>query len=1101
MKKFLLFLCSFLLAVTIYADEMPTITLEGVYDSNNNLVEDDYNIGTNSFRVDYSISNYNQDYCFIYTSYDYEEDEDIVGKVREKLQSYVHCDYDTGVRSITDYINNYEAGVAYSFAFISKTDKLNIDNTYEDDWERENNYDKLTKYNEVLKYYENPILKSLKQTQITFESIKDANGNVLTEVNNKYLFDSTKTYYVYFKLGKATNDVTYSYSIEEIDSESRDSQSINPQNDYFIVPLTFNENSHTDGFFLVYFNLNKSGMNYTINDTPDLKYRLTDRKFADVSLKYKNFNKEIDKGTSVATLYSKYYNANNPLVLNINLEEYAYSNNATISFYDVDYNEDDPDPVLLYSKDVTLNNGSNEVIIDDFVPSNTITEHDNYFEVDINGQKYITYVFYSSGEIRDTIYDNSGQILTNSSAGDMLGNVIGQIFRYSKVYNDNFYILYGGYELDDNKEYRYEIKNGENDKNEGYLAFKNPKTIMSGTISGKDLNEKQILANIKFTKEESQLVIFYLYDNDKLVFTNYNKFSFHPDDLTNVTCSLKIDNNVSINSYEYAFREYFIRENKKITFVLKGTEYENDTNYFYYISGRYKIASGDITGKELNDGKEITIDLSTVPVGPKDDGFMDVHIYSEDNKIKDYAKSNLISYDFVKDSLFDSDANNKQFINSSQELLSAASGLSYDTAKLLINENNQQEDPGTNTTTPDNPTNPSETNTTIPDNPTNPGETNTTPEEPKPVEPTPVSTETLQKANINVTKSEENSVIVTIENYYINQRYVLEKSTDNKKWKSIADFSANAIRIYDLKFGQKTYFRVRTELNGTKANSNTVNITVKPNTVSNIRISSAGSTNIKVAWDKAPYTGYELQRSTKPTSGFKKVTLITKSKTTSYNNKRLKKATKYYYRVRTYKTVSGKKIYSGWSEVVSAVTGPSTPKKPSIKATNYETIELNLKGTKTATKYDIQRSTKKNKGYTKIATVTELKFIDTVNTGTTYYYRVRACNDNNVCSGWTKYVSKKTSLSKPSITLNTTDIGKIELTHNAIAGADGYEIQKSTKSAKKGFKKAGESVELTFTEEGLKSGKKVYYKVRAYRIINGKRINGPWSKVLNKKVQ
>ena len=90
-------------------------------------------------------------------------------------------------------------------------------------------------------------------------------------------------------------------------------------------------------------------------------------------------------------------------------------------------------------------------------------------------------------------------------------------------------------------------------------------------------------------------------------------------------------------------------------------------------------------------------------------------------------------------------------------------------------------------------------------------------------------------------------------------------------------------------------------------------------------------------------------------------------------------------------------------------------------------------------------------------------------------------------------------LKTPSISLNAVEPGKVEVTHNTIDGADGYEIQKSTKSAKKGFKKVTDTTELSFTVEGLKSGQKVYYKVRAYRMINGKRINGPWSKVLNKK--
>ena len=45
-----------------------------------------------------------------------------------------------------------------------------------------------------------------------------------------------------------------------------------------------------------------------------------------------------------------------------------------------------------------------------------------------------------------------------------------------------------------------------------------------------------------------------------------------------------------------------------------------------------------------------------------------------------------------------------------------------------------------------------------------------------------------------------------------------------------------------------------------------------------------------------------------------------KQKTTKYNVKKLKAKKKYYVRVRTYKTVKGKKVYSSWSKVKSIKT-------------------------------------------------------------------------------------------------------------------------------------------------------------------------------------
>ena len=81
---------------------------------------------------------------------------------------------------------------------------------------------------------------------------------------------------------------------------------------------------------------------------------------------------------------------------------------------------------------------------------------------------------------------------------------------------------------------------------------------------------------------------------------------------------------------------------------------------------------------------------------------------------------------------------------------------------------------------------------------------------------------------------------------------------------------------------------------------------------------TAGKKQIKVTWkkQKTQTTGYEIQYSTnKKFKSGKKTTTIKKNKTTSTTIKKLKAKKKYYVRIRTYKTVSGKKIYSSWSKV------------------------------------------------------------------------------------------------------------------------------------------------------------------------------------------
>ncbi len=95
--------------------------------------------------------------------------------------------------------------------------------------------------------------------------------------------------------------------------------------------------------------------------------------------------------------------------------------------------------------------------------------------------------------------------------------------------------------------------------------------------------------------------------------------------------------------------------------------------------------------------------------------------------------------------------------------------------------------------------------------------------------------------------------------------------------------------------------------------ANTVKVTTTPPTPSKVKV-KAGSRQAKISWAKIKgVTGYEVYRSTKKSRGYKKVTTIKKANTTSYTNKKLSKNKKYYFKVRAYKTVNGKKLYSSYS--------------------------------------------------------------------------------------------------------------------------------------------------------------------------------------------
>ena len=95
----------------------------------------------------------------------------------------------------------------------------------------------------------------------------------------------------------------------------------------------------------------------------------------------------------------------------------------------------------------------------------------------------------------------------------------------------------------------------------------------------------------------------------------------------------------------------------------------------------------------------------------------------------------------------------------------------------------------------------------------------------------------------------------------------------------------------------------------------------KPKSVSPKTVKSAKKA-VSVEWKKVGgVKGYQIQVATdKKFKKNKKTVTIKKQKTTKTTVKKLKAKKKYYVRVRTYKIVKGKKVYSSWSKVKSVKT-------------------------------------------------------------------------------------------------------------------------------------------------------------------------------------
>ena len=105
------------------------------------------------------------------------------------------------------------------------------------------------------------------------------------------------------------------------------------------------------------------------------------------------------------------------------------------------------------------------------------------------------------------------------------------------------------------------------------------------------------------------------------------------------------------------------------------------------------------------------------------------------------------------------------------------------------------------------------------------------------------------------------------------------------------------------------------------SNDEDVTVISKPKSASIKKVKGAKKA-ILVTWKKVSgVNGYEIQVATdKKFKKNKKTVTIKKQKTTKTTVKKLKAKKKYYVRVRTYKMVNGKKVYSSWSTAKSVKT-------------------------------------------------------------------------------------------------------------------------------------------------------------------------------------
>lgn len=177
----------------------------------------------------------------------------------------------------------------------------------------------------------------------------------------------------------------------------------------------------------------------------------------------------------------------------------------------------------------------------------------------------------------------------------------------------------------------------------------------------------------------------------------------------------------------------------------------------------------------------------------------------------------------------------------------------------------------------------------------------------------------------------------------------------------------------------------------------------------------------------------------------------------------------------------------------------ASPANLKAVAGSYNSVNLSWSAVSGASGYEIYRSTSSTGTYTKIAFSSSTSYSNTsLNTGTTYYYKVRAYQTvtPTAYSGFSSVVSAKPVLAIPtSVKAASSAYNSIKTSWTAVSGTSGYEVYRATSSTGS-YYYAGSTTSTSFNNSGRATNTTYYYKIRAYRMVGTTKVYSNFSTVV-----
>lgn len=230
------------------------------------------------------------------------------------------------------------------------------------------------------------------------------------------------------------------------------------------------------------------------------------------------------------------------------------------------------------------------------------------------------------------------------------------------------------------------------------------------------------------------------------------------------------------------------------------------------------------------------------------------------------------------------------------------------------------------------------------------------------------------------------------------------------------------------------------------------------------KVASASYDKLRLSWEPlSGVDGYQIYRATSKSGKYAKIATVKGASSATYTDTGRTCGTRYYYKLRAYKKIGGKTVYSKYSAILSAYAKPAKVKVTDAYAPSNSviTIRVDFKTVRGATDYEVQLNQIKKNGK---------------ETG----FRSYTYNDEGVKRTFTTYKKFLAILKKqhPSgyVSIAYTENGK----------------HLSKKMTVEQY--AEESIGKNQAQIELVQDDSIYeFRVRAYRSVNGRKVYGSWS--------